>query len=35
MLCILYVNLAGLCLALAALSVERALPATSPRVRGI
>jgi bla regulator protein BlaR1 len=31
MLCILYVNLAGLCLGLAALSFERALPATSPR----
>jgi hypothetical protein len=31
MLCILYVNLAGLCLGLAALFFERALPATSPR----
>ncbi|HEY8852095.1 MAG TPA: M56 family metallopeptidase [Gemmatimonadaceae bacterium] len=31
MLCILYVNLAGLCLGLAALFFERALPATFPR----
>jgi beta-lactamase regulating signal transducer with metallopeptidase domain len=31
MLCILYVNLAGFCLGLAALSFERALPTTSPR----
>jgi beta-lactamase regulating signal transducer with metallopeptidase domain len=31
MLCILYVNLAGLCLGLAALFFERSLPATSPR----
>jgi beta-lactamase regulating signal transducer with metallopeptidase domain len=31
MLCILYVNLAGLCLGLAALFFERALPATAPR----
>jgi len=31
MLCILYVNLAGLCLGFAALCVQRALPATSPR----
>ena len=31
MLCILYVNAVGLCLGLAALSLERALPATSPR----
>ena len=31
MLCILYVNLAGLCLGLAALFFERALPATTPR----
>jgi beta-lactamase regulating signal transducer with metallopeptidase domain len=31
MLCILYVNLAGLCLGLAALFFERALPAASPR----
>jgi beta-lactamase regulating signal transducer with metallopeptidase domain len=31
MLCILYVNLAGLCLGLAALCLERALPATFPR----
>jgi len=31
MLCILYVNLAGLCLGLAALFLERALPTTAPR----
>jgi hypothetical protein len=31
MLCILYVNLAGFCLGLAALFFERALPATAPR----
>ena len=31
MLCILYVNLAGLCLGLAAVFFERALPATAPR----
>jgi len=31
MLCILYVNLAGFCLGLAALFFERALPATFPR----
>ncbi len=31
MLCILYVNAVGMCLALAAILFERALPATSPR----
>jgi hypothetical protein len=31
MLCILYVNLAGFCLGLAAVFFERALPATAPR----
>ena len=31
MLCILYVNAVGMCLGLAALLLERALPATSPR----